>query len=600
MAKKGKSKWSWGNWDDWGGNWFGNSSYKSAKRKEIVKPYLNWYDQRQINKGIYEDQQFKQEMASKSLNGAVDKEYKKVITEDLIHDIYSIYYNKSQNITFEELKDSNKLKFKILEKVNNSLLKVVSNGNSIASYMYSKEICHFLFQEFISGLSKEELEQLKDELDKSNQGESESEKNDKKQKGQKGKGQGQGDSDEEDDEEGEGSGEGEGDGEEGDNQEDGNGSGGNDADEEGEEGDEGESDNLNERKGSNKEGKGKKGSAGKGNQDRKSNTGHNIKENPKETAKEAHDRREQKKQQKQQNKSNEQTQADRLSETLDNMFKKQDVQKRFDEAILKADKMMIDLEKAGIQLDEKKGIDAISQIANIHGIRDMVKGLAVNKSAIAEAIKTILDNSINYFSKKYSIKEVDFFEADEIGEIYGLEFIHPVFRNMMLDRLSTEERKYLGKIDLYIDISGSMSSNSGIPGVSNLLFAKAIALTMLNMDLLNNLYVFDNTVRQIPATELGILTISSGGGTVINNVIKHVGSTGRNNAICLTDGEDRVNCYDERCFFLGTVGVMFRYFMSDEQGKKFIINNQCINFDGHKVTKITEKLLGVDTNSRGW
>lgn len=584
---------------DWD-SWKSPATYKTVLRKEIVQPYMNWYDSRKVIDGVYGDQEFMTtqaqvlaKAAGKAATGDTVKQvkdtYQKLVPDHLIQDIYSIYYNKSKDIKFAELKDSNIVKFKILQNVNNSLLKPISNGNAMASFMYAKQISHFLFEEFLKSLTDKEKEELEKSMKDCNSGEGESKdkKDGDKSDGQgKGKGKpdksgnkpdgkgekesGSGGESEDDDDSDESDGDDQQDQDNGDQDGDGT-----DSDGEGDEGEDGDNEGNNQSNQSKSPG-GK--NAGKSGHRNNPLTGHNAKEN----VDPANNRK--KEQQKPQ------TLQDRLGEKIDNMFSKPDIQQRMDEAIGKADKLMSDLEKAGLDMS-KDGLGQIATIANMKQLRDDIAALSVNKRAIIDAIKNVLDNSKNYFSKKCTVIEVDFMEADEIDEIYGMEYIHPVFKSMMLDRLTTEERKPLGKIDLFIDISGSMGSNSGIPGVSNMLFAKSIALAMYKMDLLNNLYTFDTRVTKIEVNEVNILLIGYGGGTSIETVVRHVQNISKNNAICLTDGEDTVNTYDDKMFFMGTVGVVFSSFSGSEAGKKYIESNQCINFDGNKTEKITKKML---------
>lgn len=648
MSKNKKNSW-WGNsgssskdksegytssFFDWN-KWTGKGSWKPTPKKQIVKPYMGWYEANKVVKGIHEDTEFTNRLAdntlSKILTGKptadnsirskAGKLYREAIPDHLIEDIYSIYYNKSSNLEFSELKDSNEVKFKILEKVNNSLLKIVSNNNAIASFMYTKEISHFLMEELLQQLSEEELDQLKNSMRDCNEGEGKSKDNEegdsedtdadgegdsKDGNGKSGKGKGKsskGSKSKGNGTQGEGSDDSEGEDqdsnedESGDNSSEQDSSTENDSyNEESGEFDSDESNNSTDNhtgspQSQSSSSKDSSKGASKSGHRKNPLTGHNAKEDTSGVKewKEKNAKSEKKK-----------SKEEILAEKIESIFSKSDVQKRFDEAINKADQLMMDLEKAGINLKED-GLGQIAEIANLKEVRNDIHALTMNKRAIAEAIKQILDNSKNYFSKKYKLKEIDLLEADEIEEIYGIEYIHPIFRSTMLDRLSTEERKYQGKIDLFIDVSGSMGSNSGIPGVSNLLFAKSIALAMLSMDLLNNLYTFDTSITKIPVNELAILMIGFGGGTSIETVVKHVVNVSKNNAICLTDGEDSVQTYDERMFFMGTIGVMFSYFSHPHQGNKdangrtagqrYLMNNQCINFDGQKSTVITKTLL---------
>lgn len=628
-SKNNNYKSSFFDWDKWTGG--KNYNYTPPVKKQIVKPYISYFDAGKIVRGVHGDQEFINHIADNKLallihgkpypdsqiRSKAQDLYKDMIPDHLIEDIYSLYYNKSSDIEFAELKDSNEVKFKILEKINNSLLKIVSNNNSIASFMYTKEISHFLMSELLDQLTPEQQQQLQDSMKDCNKGEAKSkDKKDKDDesnnsgegdssgKGNQGKGKGsnkkKGKSDknseetsedkndsetdsneegEDDDESGDENSESGDSGEDTSDDEDNGEDNGNESDDESSENSQSGVNQANNSKGSSKSGH-RENPLG----------GHNSKEDTSGV-----------KDWKKKNAEKELSKEEVLAQTIERIFNKPDVKQRFDQAIMKADQLMSDLEKAGIDLKED-GLGQIAEIANLKQVRSDIHALTMNKRAIVEAVKQILDNSKNYFSKKYKLKEIDLLEADEIEEIYGMEYIHPVFQGLMLDRLSTEERKYLGKIDLFIDISGSMGSGSGIPGVSNILFAKSIALAMLNMDLLNNLYTFDTRVTKIEATELNILMIGFGGGTSIETVVQHVVNKSKNNAICLTDGEDSVQTYDERMFFMGTIGVMFSYFShpsyggkqdsnGDTAGMKYIKSGQCINFDGQKSTLITPKLL---------
>jgi len=602
----------------WSSSWFDFDSWKSPiskKRAEIVKPYMSWWDQNKICREIRDNNKeffhtvgrgkgtSDQNLKDINDNGDVNvarKFYKDFITEDLIHDIYSIYYNKSENIRFDSENDSNKVKFKILEKVNNSLLKIVSNNNSIASFMYTREICNFLFTEMWNAMTDSERNELMKAMKDMNSMESddESEDSDSNSNSSKGKGKSKGNNkSKKGNEKSNGN---ESDEDDSDSEENGNNSQnsnknkgkGREDKSDSEQKEEGENDsekNSSSDKGEKSSGNPQKGDGncdqgdenGEGKSKAKDTSGGqdasgNLKKEEIDEWKRKNEER----------KAKEKTVNDKLAEKIDNLFKTRSVQQRFDDAISQADKLMTDLEKAGINLD-RGDLAGVTEILNLNNIRHDIAQLAINKHAIAEAIKNILDNSLNYFSKRYQTREIDLFEADEISEIFGIEYIHPVFKSSMLDRLTTEERKPLGRIDLYIDVSGSMGSGSGIPGVSNMMFAKSIALAMLNMDMLNNLYVFDTSVRQVEATELGILMISDGGGTSIDCVTRHIINKAKHNGICLTDGECSVSEYDERMFLLGTIGVYFNYFYNcGEAGLKFLQNGQCINFDGTTVNKI--------------
>ena len=190
---------------------------------------------------------------------------------------------------------------------------------------------------------------------------------------------------------------------------------------------------------------------------------------------------------------------------------------------------------------------------------------------------------------RYKVDEHDLFDAENLNNVEGLELLHPVFRKGRINDIVAHEKRFFGKYDLFIDNSGSMGSSAGLQGHSNvscMLLAKAVALRMKRLDLLNNLYEFQGSVTKVENTELAILDMCARGGTSLDSVIREAKRTG-NNSVILTDAEDVANEYLDNIVFLGVSGVRFEYFRQSEVGKKYIANNQCMYFDGQTVEYTT-------------
>jgi flagellar motor protein MotB len=212
--------------------------------------------------------------------------------------------------------------------------------------------------------------------------------------------------------------------------------------------------------------------------------------------------------------------------------------------------------------------------------------LKMNMSKVKPIIQKLLDNSRNYFNGKETAKLVPFLDADTFDAVQDLELLHPKLRNFFLDDVMVKETKREGKIDVYIDVSGSMGSmmmynNNSISGID---FAKSFAIQMLNMRLVRKVYLFDTSITEINATPLAISTANYGGGTYINTVVNHIEKE-RHNALVLTDACDSCNTYSSLVYFIGIVGADFKQFDSEVM-KNYANRQQAVEFDGTNVYNI--------------
>lgn len=480
----------------------GNSFFSSSKSKikvvpprQIIKPYLNRIDSYEISNRIYGSRDAASNNSKKGdKKNSAGNSFSKIVPQHLIDDIYQLYYTPSGSMKLETPHITNRLKYSIIEKINNFAIKIISNNSHIGSYVFTDKISEYIY-DMISELTPEQQQQFIKGMDECNQGNDD----------------GEGDS--------------EGDGE----------------DEDGEEGN----------------GKGKK-SGGKG--------------AGKETDPNKSLFMDQKK----------------LDQELNKKLDSPKAQEHFKNKIKEAEKIADDLDKAGFDIhsgsktneDTKEMLDNLS---NLDSFRRQVQAIDVNKNNLFKAIEKILDKSMNYFSRKSHRNEVELFDAEELLDIDGLEYLHPIFQNTKLMDMSVIEKKYYGKFDIYIDVSGSMSSSSGVSGVSKLLFAKAMAIHMKSIGILNDVYVFDTSVTKIKNSEIGILLINDGGGTSFQCVTNKISET-KNNSVILTDMEDSVHTHIDNVFFVGVKGASPHYLSGTTEGKKYLDNGQCIFYDGDKFT----------------
>lgn len=217
-----------------------------------------------------------------------------------------------------------------------------------------------------------------------------------------------------------------------------------------------------------------------------------------------------------------------------------------------------------------------------------LKKINLNMDGVKDKIKNLLDKSISYFSCKEVIYHEDIFEASNLSGLEDYILLHPKIRKVFINDIDIIEKKKLGKIDVYVDVSGSMGMSSGITdingkSITKSLFAKALVFKMKELDLLNDLYSFESSVKKRKNSQIGILSLDGGGGTNTRAVIESIEKRD-NNAIIITDAQDHCELYTDKAFFIGVDGANFSSYSSD-----YMTNEQICVFDGNKVYKVDSK-----------
>jgi hypothetical protein len=233
---------------------------------------------------------------------------------------------------------------------------------------------------------------------------------------------------------------------------------------------------------------------------------------------------------------------------------------KIDEAIDSAGDKIKDLE-------EKLGKEAMKDLMNndagfldeIEGLKDALSKVSFKKESIKKVLNKILNESQNYFSAKYKTIEESLFDCEECEDLFGLEYLHPAFKNAEIMSAGNATRIYKGKIDLYLDCSGSMTSNAQFEGdrLRMIDLVKGIAMMLFRMNMIENLYFFDGALYKIDnVNELTILGFNKSGGTNFNNVVHNINQNG-NNSVIITDGHDSCSTYSKKAFWIGVGGTKF-------------------------------------------
>lgn len=442
----------------------GDGVFGFRKDKHVIIPGVTTYEERRLEKV--------KDYVAKTTGQEC------TLSQELINDVYSMYVN--QDIKRRPKDKSNTIRHKVLDKVYNSLTKVVTADSPLYTQILTRELALVL---------QKVEEQVKEE---------------QKKQGQSQSGFG---------EDGDGEGEGDGQGDDGDGNQD-----------------------------------GKSKGAGKGNG----------------------------------NGGNRDSLQDTIDDVLDGADK--DIQKAMD----KADDKIKDLEsKLGKEAMKDLSESEPEFLEKIDKLKDALSKVAISKESIGKVLEKILNESQNYFSAKFKRVEESLFDCEECEDLFGLEFLHPIFKNAKLLDVGNETRIYKGKIDLYLDCSGSMGSRETFEGtqIRMIDLVKGIAMVLFRLGMIENLYFFDNSLYQIKnINELTILSFSKSGGTDFEKVLAKIKENG-NNSVIITDGEDSCRTYSKQAFWVGVGGTQFNgysYYSNSESDNAFNTyrsNGQCVTYN---------------------
>lgn len=219
-------------------------------------------------------------------------------------------------------------------------------------------------------------------------------------------------------------------------------------------------------------------------------------------------------------------------------------------------------------------------------VSQKLQEVKISLNSVKDKLKKLLDKSISYFSARKEVVYEDLFNSDNISGLEDFELLHPKLRKIFAEDLQVKNTKFVGKIDVYIDTSGSMSSDCGIKNIhgldiSRIDFAKSMVAKLSEINMLNDVYLFDTRVKKSKKDPISIAMISDGGGTNINNAIRNIEGKGVN-AIVITDAEDRCDTYSDKVFFIGLEGSNFTHF-SPEVIKSYSEKDQVVIFNGQSI-----------------
>jgi len=373
------------------------------------------------------------------------------LPREIFADIYNQYYSNIKNLKYEDRNESNKNRFRMVDKANDPVTKIITSGSNIKSLVFTKSMIEYLLAMLVKMEDEdpEEFQKFMNNLKGNGQGEQKAQGNSDQQ--------GEGESEEE-----------------------------------------GNPDEPSSSKDAGQ--KSGKGDTDKGDySEQLEKILKRFTEEPDNKTQQFFDK-----------------QMDRAKETVDAL------EKGLSEEDLK--KMWSDLTKGNLT-----DVDKVTTRLNpesAKNLRDELAKIRMNMSGLKSTIKNLLDKSIAFFSAKEKVTFDQFLDNPMIDEIQEYMYLHPKLRNVCVDDLLVKEIERKGKIDVYVDVSGSMGSSAEIKGlsrnerISRLTFAKSLVLKLKEMDMLNDVYSFQNRVSKEGNTVSDIVFIDGNGGTCLNNVVK--------------------------------------------------------------------------------
>jgi hypothetical protein len=509
------------------------------KRAEVIKPYMHYIDNRSLTKSV--DHYLANHTNYKAMTEIAEKTNKKLVSpgtlpgevmkiwkefpKEVVADIYNLMYHKVEKLEFEDRGPHNKFRFQFLEKANNPVTKVITQESNLKSMVFTRHMMQY-FLMLMAMMQQQDPQQFQNMMQQlKQQPPSGNDPGGQDQQQSPGNDQGQNPGQQPQDQQGQ----------------------------------QGQDPNQNPSADSgNNPGGGNDAGKGSGN--------------------------------------NEQNIQKQLEKLLKQMMDSSTGQKMMDQAVNDAkktsemiDQMMTKEEQDELWDDMQYGNGEEMNKTDKNKLTEMeqqLRTLKMNLTGLREKLKNLLDKSVSYFQGREVTTYETLFDTDSLDGLQDYDMLHPCLRNLMLDDIMLKDVKRQGKIDIFIDVSGSMNGSCGVNGLNKLMFAKALTLKMKEMDMLNEVYSFNDTVKKRGDHLYEILGINCSGGTTINNVIRTINSNKRN-AIVLTDAEDHCNMYSEMAYFIGVAGANFTHF-DQTCLKQFTDRKQLIVFDGNKVYKVNE------------
>lgn len=224
------------------------------------------------------------------------------------------------------------------------------------------------------------------------------------------------------------------------------------------------------------------------------------------------------------------------------------LQKALQEALNNSQQEIQKLKKSGLDPGVAAGTH---NRFNYDAVAARYKTVATSSAAsINNCINTILETAKDGSAKTFYIREEDeFMEAEHLEELFDIHFLNSKFKKAYLSDVFTETVRISGKIDVYMDVSGSMSE-------SQLFATKRFCLALRSLNMLNCAYSFCTSLYELKTEEEHIKGFNTGGGTNFTLIDKKIKET-QKLSIVLTDGGCDLSHFNPKCIYIGVEGAQF-------------------------------------------
>lgn len=256
------------------------------------------------------------------------------------------------------------------------------------------------------------------------------------------------------------------------------------------------------------------------------------------------------------------------------------------------DSMEETVQNASDEIDEKKEAEESLGTGDIAGKgpneielisqrMELIKDVMLNKREVGRLITRSIKGFKKGFGSRTIVSEEGLFEADVIEDLIDE---HNLFNEVLsLDVHVRDQRTQMTAFDLYIDISGSMTSSIDIYGKSirRLNMAVALACKMNSMKCLGDIYVFNGSVAKLKSFDQ-VWNLNATGGTDIEKCMRLIEKNNRPSVI-LTDGEDGFSTYTNNAFIMSISPYAVSSYFNQPACAKMIKNKKYIQYDGKKL-----------------
>lgn len=224
------------------------------------------------------------------------------------------------------------------------------------------------------------------------------------------------------------------------------------------------------------------------------------------------------------------------------------------EALDKDEQDSGDSDSGGKQAGKGEGF---SDVKKEFEMMKMLNKISLDSKMLGEMLKDSLSSTVSYFTASYKEFRESIFESNDINEVLGVENVLDELFLTCMEDIETVYRKYKLRINVYIDISGSMTTSyqleKGKSSINCLDICKLLAVKMKAKGLLNDVYVFNDDVSKRRNLK-HLLNTHTSGGTNIDRTIQHVIDQNIPSLI-LTDAQDTIHLHTDKVYFLTLGGA---------------------------------------------